>query len=161
LCYCHTKTALLLVVVLLPRSWLMLLPLCLLSPGAIVVIGERIRSYIVSYVILYCVRATSVEFSDSWGRAMAQAVSRRPPTAETRIRSRVSPCEICGVQSGTGTGFSPSTSVFRCQFHSTGAPLLGKGQKNNNHLHLHHRVAQEASRLRCVRSVCCGALHHY
>jgi hypothetical protein len=25
--------------------------------------------------------------------------------------------------------FSPSTSVFPCQFHSTGAPLLGKGQK--------------------------------
>jgi hypothetical protein len=31
---------------------------------------------------------------------------------------------------------------------------------NNHHRHLHHRVAQEASRLRCVRSVCCGALHH-
>jgi hypothetical protein len=25
--------------------------------------------------------------------------------------------------------FSPSTSVSSCQFHSTGAPLLGKGQK--------------------------------
>jgi hypothetical protein len=29
-----------------------------------------------------------------------------------------------------GQVFSPSTSVFPCQFHSTGAPLLGKGQKN-------------------------------
>jgi hypothetical protein len=66
------------------------------------------------------------------GRAMAQAVSRRPPTAEARVRSRVSPCRICGGQSGTGTGFSPSTSVFPCQFHSTGAPLLGKGKKNYN-----------------------------
>jgi endogenous inhibitor of DNA gyrase (YacG/DUF329 family) len=63
------------------------------------------------------------------GRAMAQAVSCRPPTAEARVRSRVSPCGICGGQSGTQTGFSPSTSVFPCQFHSTGAPLLGKGQK--------------------------------
>jgi hypothetical protein len=26
-----------------------------------------------------------------------------------------------------GQVFSPSTSVFPCQFHSTGAPLLGKG----------------------------------
>jgi hypothetical protein len=60
---------------------------------------------------------------------MAQAVSRRPPPAETRVRSRLSPCGICGGQSGTGTGFSPSTSVSPCQFHSTAASLLGKGQK--------------------------------
>jgi hypothetical protein len=60
---------------------------------------------------------------------MAQAVSRRPPTAEDRVRSRISPCGICGGQSRTGTGFSPSTLVLPCQFHSTGAPLLGNGQK--------------------------------
>ena len=63
------------------------------------------------------------------GRAMAQAVSRRPLTAEAWVRSRVSPCRICGRQSGTGTGFSPSTSVFRCQFHPTGVPLHGKTKK--------------------------------
>jgi len=56
------------------------------------------------------------------GRAMAQAVSRRPLTAEARVRARVSPCGICGGQSGTGTGFSPSSSVFPCQYHSTVAP---------------------------------------
>jgi hypothetical protein len=35
------------------------------------------------------------------GRAMAQAVSRRPLTAETRV----SPCGICGGQSALGQVF--------------------------------------------------------
>jgi hypothetical protein len=47
---------------------------------------------------------------------VAGAVSRRPLTIEVRVQSRVNPCEICGGQSGTGTGFSPSTSVSPCQF---------------------------------------------
>jgi hypothetical protein len=71
---------------------------------------------------------------------MALAVSRRPLNAEARVRSRVSPCGICGGQSGTGTGFSPNTSVFPSQFLSFGAPLHGKTEKNNNHLYL--RVAK-------------------
>jgi hypothetical protein len=74
---------------------------------------------------------------------MAQGVSRRPPTTEARVRSRVSTCGICCGQSGTGTSFYPSTSVFPCQFHSTGAPLLGKIKKTGHiSLHLHHNVAQ-------------------
>jgi hypothetical protein len=50
---------------------------------------------------------------------MAQVVSRRPLTAETRVRDQVCSCGICGGQSGTGTGFSRSLSVFACQYHST------------------------------------------
>jgi hypothetical protein len=77
--------------------------------------------------------------NNTLGRAMAQAVSRRPLTAKARVRSWVGPCGICGGQSGTGTGFSPSTSVFPCQFHSTGAPLLGKMKTDHLSLHLHHK----------------------
>jgi hypothetical protein len=39
------------------------------------------------------------------GRAMVQAVSRRPLTAEARVPARHSPCGICGGQSGNVTGF--------------------------------------------------------
>jgi hypothetical protein len=46
---------------------------------------------------------------------MAQAVSRQPLTAE----ARVGPCGIYGGQSGTGAGFSPGSSFFPCQYHST------------------------------------------
>jgi hypothetical protein len=50
---------------------------------------------------------------------MAHVVSRRHLTAEARVRARVNPCVICGGQSGIGTGFSPSSSVLPCQYHST------------------------------------------
>ena len=33
-------------------------------------------------------------------------VSRRSVTTEVRVRSHVSPCEICGGRIGTGTGYS-------------------------------------------------------
>jgi hypothetical protein len=53
------------------------------------------------------------------GRAMAQVVSGRTLTADARVRARVNPCGICGGQSGTGTGFSPSSSVSLSIYHST------------------------------------------
>jgi hypothetical protein len=70
---------------------------------------------------------------------MARAVSCRPVTAEAQVRPRISPCRICGGQSGTGTGFPLSTSLFPCEFNSTGAPLHGTTEKTNN---FHHRVAK-------------------
>jgi hypothetical protein len=56
------------------------------------------------------------------GRTIAQAVSRRPLASEARVCSRVSPCGTCDEQSGTSTGFSPSSSVFLRQYHSTVTP---------------------------------------
>jgi len=46
------------------------------------------------------------------GRDMAQVVSRPSMTSEARVRAFVSPYVNCGGQSGTGTGFPPSSSVF-------------------------------------------------
>jgi hypothetical protein len=40
---------------------------------------------------------------------MAQAVSRWPLTAESRVSAQVDPCVICG---GTEIGFSPSFTVY-------------------------------------------------
>jgi hypothetical protein len=39
------------------------------------------------------------------GRAKAEAVSRRLPTAAARVQSRVWSSGICGGQSGVGAGF--------------------------------------------------------
>jgi hypothetical protein len=64
------------------------------------------------------------------GCTMAQAVSRRPPTAEARVRSWFSQCGICGGQSGTGTGFSPEYFGFSLSVSFHRAPLLGKMKKN-------------------------------
>jgi hypothetical protein len=50
---------------------------------------------------------------------MAQAVSRRPFTAEARFRSPVRPYGICGGRSAIGTGLSPSSSFVSCQYHFT------------------------------------------
>jgi hypothetical protein len=48
---------------------------------------------------------TSVNLPHVLGRAIAQKVSRRPPTGAGRVRARFRLCGICGRQSGTGAGF--------------------------------------------------------
>ena len=50
------------------------------------------------------------------------SVIRRPLTVEARVLSWASPCGICNTRSSTATGFSPSTPLFPCQYHSTNTP---------------------------------------
>jgi len=45
-------------------------------------------------------------------------------TVEAWVQSQASPGWIYGRQSGTGTGFSTSTSVFLQKYHSTSAVCL-------------------------------------
>jgi hypothetical protein len=75
--------------------------------------------------------------SDVNGRAIAQAVSRRLPTAAARVRAQARSCGICGGQSGTGAGLSEYFG-FPCQFSfqtllhthhllvSSGAGIIGQ-----------------------------------
>jgi hypothetical protein len=50
------------------------------------------------------------------GSAIAQAVSRWPLTAKDRVRARVTSCGICSGRNSSRIGFSPSSSVFSCQY---------------------------------------------
>jgi hypothetical protein len=46
----------------------------------------------------------------------AQAVSCRPLTLDIQVHSKAISCRICGRKRGIGRGFSPNTSVARCQY---------------------------------------------
>jgi hypothetical protein len=56
--------------------------------------------------------------------AVAQAVSWLPFTTDAQFQSQTSPCRIFGGQSDIATGFSPSTAVFPCHYHSTNVPFF-------------------------------------
>jgi hypothetical protein len=60
------------------------------------------------------------------GRDMAQAVSRRPLTAEAWVRSRVVHVGFVVDKVALGQVFRLVLRFFPCQFHSNGAPLQGK-----------------------------------
>jgi len=64
---------------------------------------------------------------------MARAVSRRRLPAEVWVRTQASSCDIYGVQSGTGTGPSPSTFIVPCQCHSTNSPYPSSSTRLSYH----------------------------
>jgi hypothetical protein len=77
----------------------------------------NIRTYCVTWAPSRCHRhsscsdkVTSCDIGLIHGRAVAQAVSRRLPTAVARVRAQVMSWGICGGQSGTEAGF---LRVFR------------------------------------------------
>jgi hypothetical protein len=79
------------------------------------------------------------------GRAIAQAVSRRLPTAAARVQTRVWSCGIfCDGWKWRWGRFSPRTSVS----HASLFPLL-----LHNHLHYHPRLVQYARSGRSANSL--------
>jgi hypothetical protein len=56
---------------------------------------------------------------------VAQSVSRRAVTVQTRLRSQASPFEICSGQRGNRAGLYTSVAVFRCYFQSSSDLCLG------------------------------------
>jgi len=51
---------------------------------------------------------------------MAPVICHQPIIVEAQIQSKASPCGICDGQSGTGTGFLPSTlAVPSVSFHKS------------------------------------------
>jgi hypothetical protein len=72
---------------------------------------------------------------------MAQAVSRRPPTDEARVRSLVGPCGIYGNQSDTGTGFFPEYFGSPLYISFYRFSITRENEKKNTN-YLRHSVAQ-------------------
>ena len=60
---------------------------------------------------------------------MVHDASRRLLTSMNQFRRRAGHCKICGGQTGTVTGFSPSTSDVPCQYRSTSTSNAELGRK--------------------------------
>jgi hypothetical protein len=91
-------------------------------------------SYTCGVKLLYVANSPVLRFSCCVptaviGRAMTQTFSRRPLTAAAWVRALVSPCGICGGQSGTGTGFFRVLPVSPVSISPPWATLFGKLKK--------------------------------
>jgi hypothetical protein len=98
------------------------------------------------------------------GRAIAQAVSLRLPTAATRVRTQVRSYGICGRQSGTGAGFlrvllfplpvfipptaSHSSSIVRSWYNR---PVSGRRAKWTHRKKLKTTTAGDTAEIRTER----------
>ena len=75
--------------------------------------------FIIETKSVYCAVRTEflsiIRFSFFWNVGMAQTVSRGLLLRKGGLCASYVRVRFCGLLSATGTGFSPSTSVFLCQ----------------------------------------------
>ena len=71
--------------------------------------------------VLYSVSVIKQE-RDNGNKRVGSAVRLRTVSTVDRVRFLASPCKICGGQSDTTTGLSPTNSVSPCHYNSTNAP---------------------------------------
>jgi hypothetical protein len=60
-----------------------------------------------------------IDTADATTLMHVSTVIRRPLTAEGRVQSKATACEIWAGQIGIGTQYCRGSSVFICQYHST------------------------------------------
>jgi hypothetical protein len=65
------------------------------------------------------VASSPTQYAVAINRPMAHKVGRRRLTEEVPVLSQANPDRICGVQTGTTTGFSPSTLFLPGHSRST------------------------------------------
>ena len=80
---------------------------------------ERQKRYLFSerYEVNICTYINGINSSLQCDCDMSQGVSRRPLTADARIRLQDSPSEICGGQSGNSIGVCVSGFALSVPFH--------------------------------------------
>jgi hypothetical protein len=86
--------------------------------------GITVVQHKTQYRCSYDGKVKSYDSIVSRHRGALVTVVRCKGALEALVRARVNPCGISGGQRGTGTGFSPSYSVFPCLYNSTVALQL-------------------------------------
>jgi hypothetical protein len=73
------------------------------------------------YVFMYSTRySCQILVKIQWFRQLFASLE----TSQVRFRSQFTPCEKCRWGNGTGSCFSPNTSVFLSQYDSTTVPYI-------------------------------------
>jgi hypothetical protein len=79
---------------------------------------------VIIFQIWYSIENYFRYFSLFNGSSINQAVRSRPVCPEAKFCTRFKICKICGLQIGTATGLSFSTTVFSLDYQSAIAPHL-------------------------------------